>query len=192
MNQRLFLWQQQVRDELRKLLDPVRAAAGEYSHEQQHDALRQAMAKAGDGPRHELNRTMDALSALYLKTTADERAEIRSFLGQQTHILHDLWGYIHRAAEKIRAGGGEQWLRYGSAVAAMEDLRTDHHDTLDGLRDLYLAATDAGLDPNKVFREVGELCGEAEPSIRKVLKNFESTPYFLQEVQPQLARQNTR
>ena len=192
LNQRLYLWQQQVRDELRKLLDPTKTAAGHYSYEQQHEALRQAMARAGDGPRREINHAIDQLCLLYLNTDVAGRERIREFLGGQPHILHDLWGYIHRAAVKLREGGSEQWLRFGAAVASMEDLRTDHHDTLDGLGDLYLAGTEARFETSKVFKEVSGLCSEKEPSIRQILDNFESTPYFLQEVQPQLARHTAR
>lgn len=192
MNQRLLLWQQQVRDELRRLLDPTKAAAGQYSHGEQNDTLRQAMAKAGDGPRREINHAVDQLCLLYLNRDKAGREEIRLFLGTQQHILHDLWGYIHRAAVKLREEGSEQWLRFGAAVASVEDLRTDHHDTLDGLGDLYLAATEVGFSASKVFKEVGELCSDREPSIREILNNFESTPYFLQEVQPQLVRLSPR
>ena len=192
MNQRLLLWQQHVRDELRNLLDPTKATAGQYSHAEQNDALRQAMAKAGDGPRREINHAIDQLCLLYLNSDIVGREEIRLFLGAQEHILHDLWGYIHRAAVKLREEGSEQWLRFGAAVASMEDLRTDHHDTLDGLGDLYLAATEVGFNPGNVFKELSELCSDREPSIRQILSNFESTPYFLKEVQPQLVRLSPR
>ncbi len=191
LNQRLLLWQQQVKEELGKLLEPAKAAAGAYSHEEQHQALRQAMAKAGEGPRSELNEAMDQLCAFYLNATAEEREEIRQFLGGQSHILHDLWGYLHRAAEHVRAGGGEQWLRFGAAIASLEDLRADYHDTLAGLGDLYLAAVEAGLQPERVFRSVAELSSEkasSEQSIRELLRNFEKSEYFQHAVQPQLAK----
>lgn len=191
LNQRLLLWQQQVKEELGKLLEPAKAAASAYSHEEQHHALRQAMAKAGEGPRSDLNEAMDQLCAFYLNATAGEREEIRQFLGGQSHILHDLWGYLHRAAEQVRAGGGEPWLRFGAAIASMEDLRADYHDTLAGLGDLYLAAVEAGLQPERVFRSVAELSSEKaglEQSIRELLRNFEKTEYFQHAVQPQLAK----
>src|SRR5713226_2320478 len=191
LNQRLLLWQQQVKDELGRLLDPVKAVAGEYKHEQQHEALRHAMAKAGDGPRHDLNLAIDQLCSLYLDATPSERNQMRMFLGKQPHILHDLWGYLHRAAEQVRAGGGEQWLRFGVAVASMEDLRGDYHDTLAGLGDLYMAAVEAVLQPERVFRSVAELSSEkasSEQSIRELLRNFEKSEYFQHAVQPQLAK----
>lgn len=190
LNQRLLLWQQQVKEELGKLLDPAKAAAGGYGHEEQHQALRHAMAKAGDGPRGDLNRVMDQLCALYLDGEPTQREEIRQFLGKQSHILHDLWGYMHRAAEQIRDGGGEQWLRFGTAIASMEDLRGDYHDTLAGLGDLYLAAVEAGLPPEQIFREVAEMSGE--PKLRELLREFEKTQYFREEIQSQLARQMDR
>jgi len=149
------------------------------------------MAKAGEGPRSDLNDAMDQLCAFYLNATAEEREEIRQFLGGQGHILHDLWGYLHRAAEQVRAGGGEQWLRFGVTIASMEDLRADYHDTLAGLGDLYLAAVEAGLQPERVFRSVAELSSEkasSEQSIRELLRNFEKTEYFQHAVQPQLAK----
>jgi hypothetical protein len=195
LNQRLLVWQQQVKSELGKLLDPAKAAAGDYDHEQQHHALRQAMARAGDGPRRDLNDVIDRLCVVYLAASAGEREEIRQFLGKQAYILHDLWGYIHRAAEQVRAGGGEQWLRFGAAVASMEDLRGDEQDTLAGLGDLYLAAAEAELHPDRVFHDVAELSTEppnSETSIRELLRDFEKTEYFLQAVQPELARHARR
>jgi hypothetical protein len=192
LNQRLAAWQQQVKDELGKLLDPARAAAGQYSHEEQHQALRHAIAKAGDGPRGDLNNAMDRLCDFYLGATPEHRAEVRRFLGTQAHILHDLWGYTHRAAEHVRTGGGEPWLRAGAAVASMEDLRGDYHDTLAGLGDLYLAAVEAGLEPERVFREVAEISNdEAKPegTLLELLTKFEKTQYFQEEIQPQLSRQ---
>ena len=78
LNQRLLLWQQQVKSELNRLLDPTKAAAGEYSHEDQHNALRQAITKAGDGPRNDLNQAMDQLCDLYLSGSASERRDRKS------------------------------------------------------------------------------------------------------------------
>ena len=192
LNQRLLAWQQQVRDELGKLLDPAKAAAGEYSREEQHQALRHAITKAGDGPRSDLNQAMDQLCVFYLSATGEQREAVREFLGKQAHILHDLWGYMHRAAEQVRNGGGNEWLRFGTAVASMENLRGDYHDTLAGLGDLYLAAVEAGLHPERVFGEVAEISGGevyAEGTLRELLKNFEKTAYFQEEIQPQLSRQ---
>jgi hypothetical protein len=99
---------------------------------------------------------------------------------------------MHRAAEQVRIGGGEQWLRFGTAVACMEDLRGDYHDTLAGLGDLYLSAVEAGLHPERVFRELADICSEEpkpEAAVRELLRNFEKTAFFQEEIQPQLARQ---
>jgi hypothetical protein len=192
LNGRLLAWQQQVKDELAKLLDPAKASAGGYGHEEQHQALRHAIAKAGDGPRSDLNQVMDRLCAFYLSAASEQRVEVRAFLGTQTHLLHDLWGYTHRAAEQVRAGGGDQWLRFGVAIASIEDLRGDYHDTLAGLGDLYLAAVEAGLHPERVFGEIAQISSEEanpEGTLRELLKNFEKTQFFREEIQPQLSRQ---
>ena len=72
-------------------------------------------------------------------------------------VLRDLWGYVHRAAEQVRAGGGEPWLRFGLAVVSIEDLRVDYHDTYSGLEDIYNAALEMKLDPVPAFAEVSAI-----------------------------------
>ena len=124
LNERLALWQRRVHEELAKIIDPEKSPEDhDATHAQQHDALRTAMMRAGDGPRNELNIVIDELCHLYLEATDEERANIRATMASVPMVLRDLWGYVHRAAEQVRAGGGEPWLRFGLAVVSIEDLR---------------------------------------------------------------------
>jgi len=190
LNTRLGKWQEQIREEFRKNYESGKLTADSGRAEQQ-EALRLALARAGEGPRRELNQAVDQLCQLYLEGSRAQREKIRSLLGNNSAVLHDLWGYIARAAEQVRSGGGVAWLRTGLAVVAMEDLRADHHDTLHGLGELYVAATNAGLDPKKEFTEAAALCSaeflEDGSSTRELLMKFSESEYFLQQVQPQLA-----
>jgi len=190
LNARLGKWQEQIREEFRKNYESGKLTADSGMAEQQ-EALRLALARAGEGPRRELNQAIDQLCQLYLEGSQNQRDKIRSLLGNNSAVLHDLWGYIARAAEQVRGGGGMAWLRTGLAVVAMEDLRADHHDTLHGLGELYVAAEKAGLDPQKQFTEAAALCSsestEDGRSSRELLANFSQSEYFLQQVQPQLA-----
>lgn len=191
LNQRLTFWQRSVNEELGKILDPQQISAGGYGHEQQHDALRTAMMRAGDGPRQELNAAMDELCNLYLETNNQQRAEIRAWMASAPMVLRDLWGYIHRAAEQIRAGGGEQWLRFGLAVVSIEDLRVDYRDTLVGLGDLYRAAVEMKIDPRPSFAEIAAFSNSAPVqedavSTRDFIARFDKSDYFIGEVKPHL------
>jgi hypothetical protein len=190
LNARLAKWQEQIREEFRKIYESGKLTADSGMAEQQ-EALRLALARAGEGPRRELNQAIDQLCQLYLEGSQGQRDKIRSLLGNNSAVLHDLWGYISRAAEQVRGGGGVAWLRAGLAVVAMEDLRADHHDTLHGLGELYLAADKAGLDPQKQFTDATALCSSESlkdgRSARELLASFFQSEYFLQQVQPQLA-----
>jgi hypothetical protein len=190
LNARLTKWQEQIREEFRKNYESGKLTADSGMAEQQ-EALRLALARAGEGPRRELNQAIDQLCQLYLEGSQGQRDKIRGLLGNNSAILHDLWGYIARAAEQVRGGGGVAWLRAGLAVVAMEDLRADHHDTLHGLGELYLAADKAGLDPQKQFADAAALCSSEGlkdgRSTRELLASFFQSEYFLQQVQPQLA-----
>src|SRR5207237_9936634 len=157
LNARLAKWQEQIREEFRKNYESGKLTA-ESGRAEQQEALRLALARAGEGPRRDLNQAIDQLCRLYLEGSAQQREKIRVVVGNNSAVLHDLWGYIARAAEQIRADGGVAWLRTGLAVVVMEDMRADHHDTLHGMGELYLAAEKAGLDPQKEFTQLAELC----------------------------------
>jgi hypothetical protein len=177
-DQRLLAWQQTVKQELEREFARLRAENRLQEPAAQEEAVRRAMARAGDGPRCELNGAIDELCLAYLRGSNDDRAVTRAMLRETPAIFHDLWGYIRRAAEELRAGGGEQWLRMGLAIASIEDQLTDYQDTIEGLIELYQAAAKRGIDPRHAFAEIGELSSQivnerATASTRDLLQNFD-------------------
>jgi len=177
LNERLRAWQQQVAETIRAEFARMQKAGELHDAAGQQNAARMALARVGDGPRRELNGAIDELCLLYLKSAEEQRAQIRLLIQEHDVIFHDLWGYLRRAAEQIRAGGGEQWLRMGLAVAAMEDSLGDEVDTSEGLRELFLSAQEQNLDAARIFRESAALASGAPHegkkfSTRELLKNF--------------------
>jgi hypothetical protein len=187
MNRRMAEWQRQVQEELARLMSAQKSAQGGHDHEEQHKVLRLAMARAGEGPRREWNALMDDMCNFYIAANDSRRVQIRQMMEESPALLSDLWGYAHRAAEQVRAGGGEQWLRFGLAVVSLEDLRGVYEDTLAGLADLYIAACETGINPEACFAEIAHL-SSTDPhgniSCQHLLRHFENSSYFATQVKP--------
>jgi hypothetical protein len=179
LNERLAAWQAQVKVEVEVEFAKLNKSGKIHDSEGQQQAAQLALARAGDGPRHELNVAIDELCDLYLKSDSEQRAAIRALLRQHGHIFHDLWGYVRRAAEQVRAGGGELWCRFGLAVVSMEDMLTDLTDTVEGLMELHQAAVQNGVDPTPLFKEVAALSSDERHEGRQF-----STRQFLQDFDP--------
>lgn len=184
LNACLGAWQSQVKVELEIEFAKLNKSGKMQDPESQQEAARLALARAGDGPRRELNGAVDELCNLYLRSDAPQRAEIRALVQQHGHIFHDLWGYIRRAAEQVRAGGGELWCRFGLAVVSMEDSLGDMNDMVEGLAELHHAATHEGIDPVPLFAEVAALSNDQvhegrEYSTRQLLEHFDPAQVHL-------------
>jgi len=182
LDTRLAAWQEQVKVELDAEFAKLNKTGEMHSAARQQEAARLALARAGDGPRRELNGTIDELCNLYLKSDAAQRAAMRSLVQENEHIFHDLWGYIRRAAEQVRAGGGELWCRFGLAVVSIEDLLGDLTDTVEGLKDLQNAAAEQGVDIAPLLKEVAALSSnQTQPgrdlSTQEFLQSFTQTAH---------------
>jgi len=182
LDARLAAWQTQVKVEIEAEFAKLNKAGEMQVAMRQQEAARLALARAGDGPRRELNGTIDELCNLYLKSDAAQRAAIRSLVQDNEHIFHDLWGYIRRAAEQVRAGGGELWCRFGLAVVSIEDLLGDLTDTLEGLKDLQNAAAEQRIDIAPCFKELAALSSNQvqpgrELSAQEFLQSFTQTAH---------------
>jgi hypothetical protein len=178
LDARLGAWQAQVKVEIEIEFDKLNKTGKMHDPTSQQEAARLALARAGDGPRRELNGTVDELCNLYLKSDSAQRFEIRALIQQNEHIFHDLWGYVRRAAEQVRSGGGELWCRFGLAVVSMEDLLGDLTDTIEGLSELHQAAVEQGIAPEPLLKEVAaisstELHPGRELSTRQFLEQFD-------------------
>lgn len=176
---RLGAWQVQVKVEIEAEFAKLHKSGRIHDIASQQEAARLALARAGDGPRRELNGTVDELCNLYLKSDPARRAGIRALLQQNENIFHDLWGYVRRAAEQVRSGGGELWCRFGLAVVSMEDLLGDLSDTIEGLLDLHQAAMQQGITPEPLFKEVAAVSSDERHPAREF-----STRQFLEQFDP--------
>ena len=179
---RLEAWQTQVKVEIEAEFAKLNKTGQMSDATYQQEAARVALARAGDGPRRELNGAIDELCNLYLKSEASQRGTIRSLVQENQHIFHDLWGYVRRAAEQVRGGGGELWCRFGLAVVSIEDLLGDFTDTVEGLKDLRQAAVEHGVNPEPLFNEVAALSSSKvnegrEFSTQEFLKNFDPAKF---------------
>lgn len=186
LDTRLAAWQGDVAEKIKQeLSQPAagRAPNDPIASELQQKAVEAAITRAGDGPRRELNAAMDELCGLYLRSEAGERAAIRALVQENSCITHDLWGYIRRAAEQVRSGGGEQWLRLGLAVVAIEDSLTDLEDTRSGLADLYLAAEQSKINARAAFEQAAMLANPERHPGREL-----STRELLEQFRPPLER----
>ena len=176
---RLGAWHAQVKVEIEAEFAKLNKSGKMLDQTSQQEAARLALARAGDGPRRELNGAVDELCNLYLKSDPAQRVEIRALLRENGNIFHDLWGYVRRAAEQVRNGGGEVWCRFGLAVVSMEDLLGDLSDTGEGLLDLHQAALQQRIDPDPLFREVAAVSNDERHPGRQL-----STRQFLEQFDP--------
>jgi len=177
LDSRLGAWQAQVKVEIEAEFAKLQKSGKMHDTGCQQEAARLALARAGDGPRRELNGTIDELCNLYLKSDSEQRKQIRALVQHREHIFHDLWGYVRRAAEQVRAGGGELWCRFGLAVVSIEDLLGDFTDTNEGLMELHAVAVQQGITVAPLFDEVAALSSDErhegrEFSTRRFLARF--------------------
>jgi hypothetical protein len=175
---RLGAWQQAMKQEIEREFGRLRQENQLQDPAEQQNAVRVAMARAGEGPRRELNGAIDELCLIYLRGSNADRTTIRQLVQQDAAILNDLWGYLRRAAEEVRAGGSDEWLRMGLAVASIEDLLTDYQDVVEGLSELHEAAVQQGIDVARAFAEVAAMSNDEvhegrEISTRELLTKFD-------------------
>jgi len=127
-----------------------------------------------------LDAKFDALCALHLEASADQRAFLIDLFASQKSTLarpylaylrfdNLILGYMRRITRRITAPGDTTPLRLGLAAAAIVQEHPDYRDVIISLAFLHYAATRAGIDPRPHFEAVAAL---ARPETGSFLLNF--------------------
>ena len=130
----------------------------------------------------------DALCALYLEATEEQRTQIPALFAREESTrayariaewrasrerarndLSNMILYMRRVATSIDPGDGAWRLRLGLAAAAILQEREDYRDISVSLAFLHHAATRAGIDPEPSFLEVA---GLATPETGRFIESF--------------------
>src|SRR5918994_5765675 len=118
----------------------------------------------------------DALCALYLEATEEQRTQVPALFAREESTrayvriaewrasrerarddLSAMIFYMRRVAGSIGLGDDAWRLRLGLAAAAILQEREDYRDIIVSLAFLHYAARRAGIDPDPFFREVAHL-----------------------------------
>jgi hypothetical protein len=130
----------------------------------------------------------DALCALYLEATEQQRAQIPAIFAREESTrayarigdwtssrerarndLSNMIFYMRRVATSIKSSDDTWRLRLGLAAAAILQEREDYRDIIVSLAFLHHAARLAGIDPEPPFLEVA---GLARPESRQFIERF--------------------
>lgn len=128
----------------------------------------------------------DALSALYLEATPEQRLRLLDFLARYDtrsnhkrpsyqnltpyeELLGELTVYMRWDSKRIKTPDDISPLRLGLAAAAILGEGLDNRDVTVSLAFLYIAAKQAGLDPVAQFKEIAET---ARPEAKHLILNF--------------------
>lgn len=130
----------------------------------------------------------DALCALYLEATGEQRAQIPAVFAHEESTrayarigdwvssrerarldLSAMIFYMRRVASSIASADDTGRLRLGLAAAAILQEREDYRDIIVSLAFLHHAAKSSGIDPAPLFREVA---GLARPETKRFIESF--------------------
>ncbi len=108
-----------------------------------------------ESPGEKPEAVLRALCRGYLRASEQERAIIRNRVRGKQRVLIRLLSILLTATERVRATGDAAWLQMGAAAGAIHGGQLDFRDFLVALAELYVAAEDAGLDPDATFKAIG-------------------------------------
>ena len=120
--------------------------------------------------RDEMYELLDKNFEIYINAQTEDRIKIRETIKRQ-HINNDsaglfeqfLFGYIHRAIEKLKLTGHNTWLLRGLVVCSIEDSIRDQRDNTFYLSWLYVAAEEKNLNPKPEFQALAEISNNEIP-----------------------------
>ena len=131
--------------DLQQKLDDWDALRKYYTNELEEDAQAQLFSE------------FDELLQAYISTDDIEREKMRDLFKEHRESRDLLFLYWNYQAENIRSKDDEDKLRLGLAAISLEDFIFDWRDSLVGLSLLYMSATEAGIDADPIYKEIGEI-----------------------------------
>jgi hypothetical protein len=106
-------------------------------------------------PEHE--QLFYDLCQLYLAASSLERDRIWHLVSDKEGLQNCLLGYAYRCARQLQATKDEHWLRLGLAASTLAAQKMDYRDLLLNRAELFVAAEEAGIDPDPAFKEIASL-----------------------------------
>ncbi len=112
--------------------------------------------------RQKIYSDFDKLLKEYNDSNDATREMMRSLFKEHRNSRDLLFAYWNHLAKEINSIEDENKLRLGLAAISLEDFTYDWRDSLVGLSLLFMAATDAGIDPNPIYKKIGEISNKTE------------------------------
>jgi hypothetical protein len=114
-------------------------------------------------PSEEQGQFFNHLCQIYLTSSSEQRARIRTAVSDKRGILNHLLGHVYRSGQQIRSSSDRHWLRVGLAAASIENCSSDYRDFLLALAELYVAAEIAGINPRPDFNAEAAMSSQETP-----------------------------
>jgi hypothetical protein len=110
-----------------------------------------------------------ALCRQWWTTDLQEAGRLRALVRPAAGIRWVLLDVAARCGEALRGATWDERLELGLSAIALEDFTIDYRESLLALRDLWLGAERAGVDPGPRFADAARRAG---PQVGAVLSDF--------------------
>jgi hypothetical protein len=136
-------------------------------------------------PRGELHPLFGQLCDSYLGGDGATRDAMRAYVAERKTLGELLWRYANSLGCALRQAEDEALLQRALIAVAIENCASDYRDTLMTLADLYVAAEEAGLEPQSAFDAAAALAADdATPggceSLARMLGGFHESSVLVE------------
>lgn len=111
-----------------------------------------------------LDEELIELAEIFARLDIAGQARVRAELAEMPHVRTQIYGTMHSMAGRLRETRDRHWLEVGLALAAIEGGYLDFRDLYVALGELWLAAEDAGIRPQRHFTAAAKMAGEERDS----------------------------
>jgi len=95
------------------------------------------------------------LCRAYLTASDIQRRQVCAAVKDYAGIINNLLGYVYASARQLGETKDRDWLDTGLAAAAIRGDGPDFRDFYLALAELYAAALEAGIEPDRAFTAIG-------------------------------------
>jgi hypothetical protein len=121
-------------------------------YQQEAEDLEAQLAAKHD-PYADLHELFTQLCRAYVVGSDARRARVRAFVADRSKRGQLLWRFANRLARRVQSPEHAELVTFALAAIAIDNCSANYRDTLMTLADLFVAADQAGLNPQPLFEQ---------------------------------------